>query len=542
MKTLALLTVLAAPALVAAQVVNKPKLALRNYATGFAEPVAIAHCGDDRLFVVERAGVIRIVSDSMTVEPEPFLNISGPVNSGGGEQGLLGLAFDPEYTTNGYFYLYYIAGTGNGYSRVSRMQVSANPDSADVSTEVPLYQWVQPYSNHNGGDIHFGPDGYLYIGFGDGGSGNDPEENGQDLSEPLGDMVRIDVSQHNDSFLIPATNPWQNNGDTLPEVWASGLRNPFRWSFDRLNGDLWIGDVGQNAWEEVDRWPGGDNSGPNFGWRCREGFVATPGISDPTCGSAADYVSPVAAFNHTSQGWCSVIGGYVYRGDWYPHHYGHYIFTDYCAGDFLTFSDDTYTDVDTMLMTGSFGYAAFGEDAAGQLYVADQQNGVLKKIYDPCPMADPTISFDGYQFSTEAGTAYQWFLNGAAITGADEAVYIPQVSGNYQVRVNFGTPCNLFSDTLVFIATGIERIDQVGLRVYPQPAKERFTMERAALEATLSMRITDALGRVVNSLPWSAGSHLLEVDVTALSPGTYVISGITADGSEEIRTAILVAR
>ncbi|MBL7983612.1 MAG: PQQ-dependent sugar dehydrogenase, partial [Flavobacteriales bacterium] len=209
MKTLALLTVLAAPALVAAQVVNKPKLALRNYATGFAEPVAIAHCGDDRLFVVERAGVIRIVSDSMTVEPEPFLNISGPVNSGGGEQGLLGLAFDPEYATNGYFYLYYIAGTGNGYSRVSRMQVSANPDSADASTEVPLYQWVQPYSNHNGGDIHFGPDGYLYIGFGDGGSGNDPEENGQDLTEPLGDMVRIDVSQHNDSFLIPASNPWQ---------------------------------------------------------------------------------------------------------------------------------------------------------------------------------------------------------------------------------------------------------------------------------------------------------------------------------------------
>ena len=206
----------------------------------------------------------------------PFLDIHTRVNSGG-EQGLLGLAFDPNYAESGFFYVYYIFGGGNGSSRISRFSVTANPDSAAEASEQVIYSWPQPYSNHNGGDIHFGPDGYLYIGLGDGGSGGDPEGYAQNMSDPLGDMIRIDVSDPDTTYTIPPTNPFAGLvGDTLPEIWASGLRNPFRWGFDALTGDLWIGDVGQNAFEEVDFWPAGAlyNSHPNFGWNCYEGFGA----------------------------------------------------------------------------------------------------------------------------------------------------------------------------------------------------------------------------------------------------------------------------
>ena len=366
-KRILLSATLALPLLLHAQVLNKPKVAVRNWATGFTQPVAVANCGDSRMFIVQKAGVIKIVSDSMTVEPTPFLDITSRVNSTNNEQGLLGLVFEPNYLDSGYFYVYYTHGDPY-FDRLSRFRVTADPNVADPNSEQVLIDVPDPEWNHNGGDLHFGSDGYLYVSFGDGGSGNDPWNNGQNYTEPLGGMFRIDVSEHNDHYLIPPTNhfAYEDGTDTLPELWAVGLRNPWRYSFDRLTGDLWIGDVGQNTWEEVDKWPAEDTTCPNFGWRCREGFVATPGISQSGCQDAGYYVSPLAAFNHTTQGWCSVIGGYVYRGAWYPHHYGHYIFTDYCAGDFLTFSDETNTDVDTMLMTTTAGYAAFGEDAGDQ--------------------------------------------------------------------------------------------------------------------------------------------------------------------------------
>jgi glucose/arabinose dehydrogenase len=299
-----LLSLLAFPAILSAQVINKPKLALHNWATGLDEPVRITHCGDSRMFVIERDGRIKIVSDSMTVVDRPFLDISGPVQSGGGEQGLLSLAFEPNYLETGYFYVYYIVGAGSGDSRISRFRVSSDPDSADAASEVVLWEHPQPFANHNGGDLQFDQQGYLYLSLGDGGSGNDPEHNGQDYEEPLGGMIRIDVSAHDSTYLIPADNPFAGlvDSDTLPETWATGLRNPFRWSFDRLTGDMWIGDVGQNAWEEFDFWPAGNNGCPNFGWRCREGFVATPGVSQSGCLGASAYVSPVAVFPNVSNG------------------------------------------------------------------------------------------------------------------------------------------------------------------------------------------------------------------------------------------------
>ncbi len=543
MKRIFLAALLTLPALLSAQVLNKPKVALHNWASGLSIPVCLANCGDSRLFVVEKDGLIRIISDSMQVVERPFLDISGPVNSNGNEQGLLGLAFEPNYLDSGYFYVYYIRSAGPGYSRLSRFHVSSDPDSADVASEQVLYEWQQPFTNHNGGNIMFGPDGYLYIGFGDGGSADDPMGNAQDPSDPLGNMIRIDVSQHNDTYLIPPTNPYTNNGDTLPEIWASGLRNPWRWSFDRLTGDLWIGDVGQNAWEEVDFWPAGDNSGPNFGWRCREGWVINSGVSQTGCLGSSGYDQPRSAHSHDSPyGWCSVIGGFVYRGPSYPHLFGQYIFSDYCAGDFMTYAANNNYDLDTLLLTTTGGYAAFGEDLEGEIYVANQANGQIKKLYDPCPMNDPAITSDGFEITATEGLSYQWLLDGAVIADATGQTFVPEVGGNYQVRVNFGTPCNLISDTVVFIATGLVEQNGTGVAIYPQPAKDRVIIERVATAEASELRIFDVLGRVVFSSTWTKGQRQMDVDVAAIPVGTFVVS-ISGPGTvKPSNTTLVIAR
>jgi glucose/arabinose dehydrogenase len=516
------------PLVLAAQI-NPVRIALHNWATGLSGPVWIANAGDDRLFVVQQGGIIKVVTDSMQVLPTPFLDITSEVNSSGNEQGLLSIAFDPDYATNGYFYVYYIHGSGSGTSRISRFEVSDDPDVADASTEVILYTWPQPFTNHNGGCLQFGPDGYLYCGFGDGGDGNDPFGNGQDLSDPLGDMVRIDVSAHDSGYLVPSDNPWTAATDTLPEIWASGLRNPWRYSFDRLTGDLWIADVGQNAWEEVDFWPAGDNSGPNFGWRCREGLVATPGVSQAGCGPASSYVSPVAVFNHGDQGWCAIIGGYVYRGPSFPHLYGKYIFTDYCAGDFLTFGEDN--EVDTVLMTANYGYSAFGQDIAGELYVSDVEHGTVKKVVDACPMPDPTIDYDGLTLISSPADAYQWFVNGFLIPGATQQTCIPLTNGDYSVRADFGAPCLLMSGTISVLNTSMPENGLPLLSVYPQPADDRIRIELAGgLGDDAVIGLFDALGRPVRSMEWAGGASSLEIPVADLAEGAYVLRAMDRSG------------
>ncbi len=460
----------------------------------------------------------------MQVMSTPFLNITSAVNSNGNEQGLLGLAFDPEYASNGFFYVYYIFGSGSGTSRISRFHVSSDPNVADATSETVLYTVAQPYTNHNGGCLQFGPDGYLYCGLGDGGSGNDPDENGQDLGTALGSMIRIDVSQHDDTYAIPADNPFVSAQDTLPELWASGLRNPWRYSFDRLTGDLWLGDVGQDTWEEVDFWPAGDNSGPNFGWRCREGFVATPTAPQTGCSGFGPFVEPVAAFNQTTQGWCSVIGGYVYRGPSFPHLYGKYIFTDYCNGDFLTFGDNY--DVDTLLMTSNFGYSAFGEDIAGEMYIADVENNNVKKIVDACPMPDPVISFDGETLTSTSANSWQWVLNGFAITGANGQSFVPQADGIYQVRANFGGPCLLMSDTIQVIISGVHETGGLIPAVYPQPASSSFELRSDdRSKPTFTVDLVDAVGNKVATFTWPGTEPTITINVADLAEGSYVLRG-----------------
>lgn len=343
---------------------------------GLTAPVDVTHAGDGRLFVLERPGRIRIVDTSGRLLTQPFLDLTDRVLAAAGEQGLLGLAFHPQYSTNGRFYVFYTAGTGNGTLRLSRFNVTSNPNVASNS-ETILWSLAKPFQNHNGGDLDFGPDGYLYFAPGDGGGAGDPGNHAQNMGSAFGKVLRIDVN--GTSYTVPPTNPFVGVAGVLPEIWASGLRNPWRFGFDRLNGDLWIGDVGQGEREEVDRWPAGNNSGPNFGWRCYEGALP---YETSGCQPQASYVSPV--IDHPqSDGWCSVIGGRVYRGSLYPSFQGKYIYSDFCHGRVhaLQPNGNSWT-AQTLIASGSQGVSAIGEDANGEIYFCNMTQGSLYHLID----------------------------------------------------------------------------------------------------------------------------------------------------------------
>jgi len=352
---------------------NTNKLIL--FASGLTSPVSIANAGDNRLFVVEQRGYVKIINPTGTIIAQPFLNISGRVIYGG-ERGLLGIAFHPKYSTNGYFYVNYIGEGGN--TRISRFKVSSdNANLADPQSELILMTISQPYQNHNGGDLKFGPDGYLYIGMGDGGSGGDPGNRSQNPKELLGKMLRIDVDQGS-PYSIPVTNPFYNSTTTKGEIWALGLRNPWRFSFDRLTGDLWIADVGQNAIEEIDFQPAGSKGGENYGWRCYEGNQA---YSLSGCGPLASFIFPVYSYPQGQD--CSVTGGFVFRGATNSPFYGKYFFTDYCSDKIWTLNKvaGSWIREDFGQFTGN-NFSTFGEDASGQLYVAGITSGKIFRIYD----------------------------------------------------------------------------------------------------------------------------------------------------------------
>lgn len=345
------------------------------FASGLTSPVGITNAGDNRLFVVNQRGFIHIIGSDGIVSPQPYLDIDDRVIYGG-ERGLLGLAFHPRYKTNGYFYVNYIE-TG-GSTQISRFMVSSeNPNLADPQSELKLLTIAQPYSNHNGGDLCFGPDGYLYIGLGDGGSGGDPGNRAQNPKQLLGKMLRIDVDNGN-PYSIPETNPFYGSSDVLPEIWASGLRNPWRFSFDKLTGDLWIADVGQNAVEEVNFQPAGSNGGENYGWRCYEGNQV---YNNSECDPNTSFTYPAYAYPQGPE--CSVTGGYVYRGSVSSPVYGKYFFTDYCSDRIWTLHKvgDNWIKEDFGRFAGN-NFSTFGEDAEGQLYVAGLTSGKIFRIND----------------------------------------------------------------------------------------------------------------------------------------------------------------
>lgn len=341
--------------------------------SGLRSPVGLANSkdGSGRLFVVEQSGRIRVVKDDELLA-EPFLDISEQVSCCG-ERGLLGLAFHPQYSQNGLFFVNY---TGlEGGTVIARFETSAdNPDQADPASEFRLLGVEQPYPNHNGGGIAFGPDGYLYIALGDGGSGGDPHGNAQNASSLLGKLLRLDVNQA-EGYAIPPDNPFAA-GSGAPEVWTYGLRNPWRFSFDSLTGDLFIGDVGQNSWEEIDYLPAGYSGAANFGWNYREGAHS---YGSDTSSVDEELIDPVAEYGR-DQGY-SVVGGLVYRGEQLPEWYGVYLYGDYGSGNIwglLAGQDGSW--VNQLLFQTASSITAFGEDEQGELYYVDYSGGLYQLV------------------------------------------------------------------------------------------------------------------------------------------------------------------
>lgn len=386
-------------------------IGLSSVASGFTDPLDIDNAGDQRLFITQQNGIIKIIDASGAVLSTPFLDITDRVNSSGGEQGLLGLTFHPQYASNGYFYVNYIHGSGAGTTRISRFSVTANANVADPNSEVIIWSTSQPTTNHNGGDLKFGPDGYLYFALGDGGGVGDPNNLSQNLLSPHGKMIRIDVNSGS-PYSVPSSNPYVGDPNTLPEIWASGFRNPFRFSFDALTGDLWLGDVGQDVYEEVNFWPAGNNSGPNFGWRCYEG---TAPYNTSGCGSYSNYAAPIHVHDH-SDGSCSVIGGYVYRGDPASSMYGKYVYTDFCHGRFSALwpNGSGGWNYQQLTTTNVFGHTSMGTDVYGELYVANKATGAIEKLILP---STPAVQLQAKVF-LEGPFNYSTSLMGDALRAA----------------------------------------------------------------------------------------------------------------------------
>ncbi|MCZ6598647.1 MAG: PQQ-dependent sugar dehydrogenase [Planctomycetota bacterium] len=357
-------------------------------ASGLSSPLFVTSPeGDPRLFIVEQHGRIKILTDG-AVLATPFLDIDAKV-LGSGERGLLGLAFHPDYSTNGFFYVSYSDNAGD--TILERYSVSANPDLADDTSGVHILFVDQPFSNHNGGGIHFGPDGMLYLALGDGGSGGDPGCRSQKGDTLLGKLLRLDIDGGL-PYAIPPDNPYVGDPRNLDEIWARGLRNPWRWSFDRETGDLWIGDVGQGAKEEISFTAASSTGGENYGWKIMEGFncfsTAACPPTVPSCGDSS-LTLPVHDYTHASG--CSVTGGYVYRGSQIPDLQGTYFFADYCSARIWSFEFDGVSMSNFQERTSELAPgggltinlpASFGEDADGNLYICDLGGEVFQIVPD----------------------------------------------------------------------------------------------------------------------------------------------------------------
>jgi len=378
-----------------------PEISLKPVAKGLKNPVHITNAGDGskRLFITEQAGVIRILKDDRIL-PGPFLDIKERVKSGG-EMGLLSMAFHPKFRENGRFFVNYTSSAGGLHTVISEFKVSDNPDRADNNSENILLRVDQPFSNHNGGQIAFGPDGYLYIGMGDGGGANDPHGHGQNLSTLLGAMLRIDIDKKGIGlqYNIPDDNPFKTRPNAKPEIWAYGLRNPWRFSFDPLNGILYAGDVGQDAREEIDV----IERGQNYGWNIMEGSICTSGVNPVRSSNkqkqfainkdlsltkeASNGVNPqcntpgltLPIIDYGRNDGITVIGGFVYRGHEIPGLCGSYIYGDWGSGRIWALRRDGHEVAENeMLLDTKLSISSFGIDETYEVYVVDHNGGVYK--------------------------------------------------------------------------------------------------------------------------------------------------------------------
>ena len=518
---------------------QKPTFQMLQLATGYTRPTDIKNCGDDRIFIVGQTGTIRIVSKTGVKKTTPFLNIVSKVNSSGSEQGLLGLAFSPNYKTDGYFFVNYIKGNGTDSTVIARYSVDpADSNVALAGSEVVLLKFAQPYSNHNGGNMMFGKDGYLYISQGDGGSGGDPDDYGQNKNEYLGKMLRIDPFS-GVNYAIPPTNPFVGQLNVKEEIWAWGLRNSWRCSFDNITGDMWIGDVGQNAIEEIDFQSVSSAGGENYGWRCYE---ASASYNPSGCGTISNYTFPVYEYGHDVINGCSVTGGYVYRGSQYNNMFGKYFFTDYCSGriwSILQTGPATFTN-DTIGDYTQYDYSAFGEDNEGELYLAGNSSGKIWHITDTSsckPVAfftmSDTLKSCGSSLILNAlkgnNLKYQWYFNGLISLGDTLPSLTASANGKYSVQVTKGI-CSSTSDSAYVKlnnCTGISSLslgDGQGVRLYPNPAENNFTI--LLLDKNMSgqamITLYDNLGKIALQKNISVINQV-ELSTATLSSGIYFV-------------------
>lgn len=521
-----------------------PQLSLIQLATGYASPVDIKTCGDQRLFIVEQKGIIRILYKDGSKQATPFLDIDARVNNAQDEQGLLGLAFSPNYKQDGFFYVQYTTGPGVDSIRISRFSVMAGDSTqADPTSEQVLISFHDLEWNHNGGNLMFGPDGYLYITEGDGGSGNDPNSShgtggsGQNKNVWFGKMLRIDVTNQA-SYSVPASNPFVGVPNTKPEIWAYGLRNPWRCSFDRITGDMWIGDVGQDAYEEIDFQDASSAGGENYGWRCREGYHACPGCNLTGC-TGLGYTDPIYEVPQAGGASCAINGGYVYRGTQYGKLFGLYLFTDYCSGNFWSIKRTGFNtfDVDTLQDFTNYQYTSFGEDDLGELYVSyrgstSSATGRIYKITETSdcnPVAFVTfsdtitackpITLTALQGDT---LAYQWYDVNGSIGGATSNQFSVPQTGWYKVKVSktLHAGCEAFSDSVYVVAHDTDAITIA-------PVSLQYCVNASAVN--IDTHVSPAGGALsgsgvsgININPSAAGVGTVDVTYQYTNAGTCV--------------------
>lgn len=514
------------------------QIALETFATGLTRPLDIAFPPNDRrMFVVEQRGLIKIVDTTGIVKPIPFLSITDRINSSGNEQGLLGMVFHPDYPRTPWFFVNYTNRQGD--THISKFKVSpTDPNIADPSSEVVLLFVDQPRSNHNAGDLNFGPDGYLYFGLGDGGGAGDMWNNAQTDTTLLGKMIRIDVS--NDSlYSIPVDNPFVNDTAYLPEIWAKGLRNPWKFSFDRKNGDMWIADVGQNDWEEINFQSANSTGGENYGWRCYEGFDT---YNLANCGPDSIFTDPVHVYPHQNQD-CSVTGGYVYKGCDYPLLYGSYLYSDYCSGRIWALSAcDTcpsgWRNRELLNFTNQ-ELGTFGEDNNGEIWIAGLSSGrVYRLVERNLKFEAPEITWDGITLNVP-GTFlhYQWYWNGSLLPTDTVAEMMPKDTGWYTVQVETINGCLTTATPFRVdsIITSVTEAFSKNFRISPNPFNTNIQIEILQPTAITDIRLFDLQGNRYE-INWNTrNTQQCIITPSPLPGGIYFLNILSDHGYHTIK-------
>ena len=472
-----------------------PAIQVQRLFTGVTQPTHVAAVpdGGGRLWVVEQAGRIRVARNG-ALAAAPVLDITSRVSCCG-ERGLLSVAFPPGFAAKRYFYVNYTNRAGN--TVIARYRLTAD-DVADPASETVVLGVDQPFPNHNGGQLAFGPDGFLYIGMGDGGSGGDPLGNGQGLGTLLGKILRIDVESGTQPYAVPPSNPLVGRAGARGEIWAYGLRNPWRFSFDRATRDLYIADVGQNQWEEVNFQPAASRGGENYGWNIMEGAHC---FGSAGCNQQG-LVLPVAEYEH-SQG-CSVTGGFVYRGQRYPALGGIYFYADYCSGRIWGLRRAGAGWESQVLLETNLSISSFGEDEAGEIYIADQAGSAVFVLSGPA--GDPAVTAVTNAASFQEGVTPGSIgaISGAGITrgtGVATAFPLPTSLAGTTVRVN-GTPAPLFA------------VAEVGAR------------QQINFQVPWSLAGTTSADLVVETV--GLGATSMRASLLAVQPGLFTTDGARA--------------